>query len=100
MPSFSLDGGKLPGLAFHNSSRKIGCLLHHPERTAVDVRLLSQIELNIIRTEAYAKIMCRDSDFLLQHSEDQLRSCHGLSLSFLNMWWCLTLGEMILPVLH
>jgi hypothetical protein len=22
------------------------------------------------------------------------------SLSFLNMWWCLTLGEMILPVLH
>ncbi|CBX97529.1 hypothetical protein LEMA_P106600.1 [Plenodomus lingam JN3] len=53
---FSLDGGKLPSMTLDTSSRKIRRLLTHPERTYVDVRLLSQIELNILRTDAYSKI--------------------------------------------
>ncbi|QRD03763.1 hypothetical protein JI435_163710 [Parastagonospora nodorum SN15] len=57
---FSLDGGKLPGMTSYLSPRKIRTLINHPERTAVDVRLLSQIELNIIRAEAYTKLIDRD----------------------------------------
>jgi len=84
--SFSLDGGKLPGLTLHTSPRKIRSLLSHPERTAVDIRLLSQIELNMIRTEAYTKIMRRNSDFLLQASEDQVRSTVDDASVELSLW--------------
>lgn len=97
--SFSLDGGKLPGLTLHTSSRKIRSLLNHPERTAVDIRLLSQVELNLIRTEAYAKIVRRNGDdFLLQETESQVQStventCVELSL-WLEEWTNIVLVEL------
>ncbi|KAF2733373.1 C6 zinc finger domain-containing protein, partial [Polyplosphaeria fusca] len=50
---FSLDGGKLPGITVDISSRRIRALVKHPASTAVDIRLLSQVELNIIRVNAY-----------------------------------------------
>jgi hypothetical protein len=53
---FSLDGGKVPGMTRQVSPRKIRSLINHPERTAVDVRLLSQIELNLIRSDAYGRL--------------------------------------------
>jgi len=52
----------------------------------VDIRLLSQVELNIIRTEAYTKIMGRTSDFLLQQSEDQLRNAVDEASVELSLW--------------
>ncbi|CAA9963374.1 C6 zinc finger domain containing protein [Pyrenophora teres f. maculata] len=83
---FSLDGGKLPGLTLQISPRKIRSLLAHPERTSVDIRLLSQVELNIIRTEAYTKIMGRNNDFLSQQSEEQLRSAVDEASVELSLW--------------
>ncbi|KAF1937038.1 hypothetical protein EJ02DRAFT_386375 [Clathrospora elynae] len=84
---FSLDGGKLPGLTIHTSPRRIRSLLTHPERTAVDMRLLSQIELNIIRTEAYTKIMSQARNALLQHSEAQLRTTVEDATIELSLWF-------------
>ncbi|KAL6704878.1 hypothetical protein ACN47E_007561 [Coniothyrium glycines] len=71
---FSLDGGKLPGMTLDISPRKVRSLITHSERTAVDVRLLSQIELNVIRSEAYSKIIRNATDILLPHNEAQLRA--------------------------
>jgi len=72
--SFSLDGGKMPGMTLHISPRKIRSLVNHPERTPVDVRLLSQIELNIIRSEAYSKLISTCSDSSLVQDETRLRT--------------------------
>ncbi|EMD85681.1 hypothetical protein COCC4DRAFT_180743 [Bipolaris maydis ATCC 48331] len=84
---FSLDGGKLPGLKFHTSPRKIRSLLQHPEHTPVDIRLLSQVELNLIRADAYAKIMRRDTDeFLLQENENKVRSTVEEASVELTLW--------------
>ncbi|KAF2650537.1 C6 zinc finger domain-containing protein [Lophiostoma macrostomum CBS 122681] len=58
---FALDGGHLPNITPRTSPRKIRMLVNHPERTAVDVRLLSQVELNVLRSEAYNNIArCND----------------------------------------
>ncbi|PVH98088.1 hypothetical protein DM02DRAFT_673627 [Periconia macrospinosa] len=70
---FSLDGGKSPGITLRISSRRVRLLVNHPERTAVDFRLLSQIELNIIRANAYTIIAQHHSSTSLA-SETQLRS--------------------------
>ncbi|KAF1833505.1 hypothetical protein BDW02DRAFT_589605 [Decorospora gaudefroyi] len=83
---FSLDGGKLPGLTLHTSPRKIRSLLAHPERTAVDIRLLSQVELNVIRAEAYTKIMGGSSNFPTQNSDDQLQSTLDDASVELSLW--------------
>ncbi|KAF2852577.1 hypothetical protein T440DRAFT_497599 [Plenodomus tracheiphilus IPT5] len=83
---FSLDGGKLPGMTLQTSSRKIRCLVTHPERTAVDVRLLSQIELNMIRTEAYHKIAQYTSDASLPHSEGDIRAIVEYASVELSLW--------------
>lgn len=58
--SFSLDGGHVPSVTTRTTPRKIRALLNHSECTSVDVRLLSQVELNTIRTDAY-------NDILQQH---------------------------------
>jgi hypothetical protein len=68
------------------SSRKIKCLLVHPERTSVDIRLLSQVELNIIRTEAYTKILGRNGEYMIQHGEDQLRTTVDEACVELSLW--------------
>jgi hypothetical protein len=68
------------------SSRKIRSLLVHPERTAIDIRLLSQIELNIIRTEAYTKIIGRNSDFITQNDEDHVRTVVDDASVELSLW--------------
>ncbi|CAO2651706.1 Nn.00g042760.m01.CDS01 [Neocucurbitaria sp. VM-36] len=83
---FSLDGGKLPGLAFQTSSRKIRSLVNHPERTSVDVRLLSQIELNFIRAEAYNKIVAQVGDPLLPQDETGLRKTVDDTTIELSLW--------------
>ncbi|KAF2819259.1 C6 zinc finger domain-containing protein [Ophiobolus disseminans] len=83
---FSLDGGKLPGMALHVSPRKIRSLLNHPERTAVDVRLLSQIELNVIRTEAYSKLINTSNDSSLVQDETRLRTILDDTSIELSLW--------------
>jgi hypothetical protein len=61
-------------------------LINHPERTAVDVRLLSQIELNVIRAEAYKKLSSNQSDQTLSQDEDQLRNVLDDTTLELSLW--------------
>jgi hypothetical protein len=68
----------------HLSPRKIRTLIKHPERTAVDVRLLSQIELNIIRAEAYSKLSSNDP--LISQDERRLRSVLDDTTVELSLW--------------
>lgn len=84
--SFSLDGGKMPGMTVHVSTRRIRSLLNHAERTSVDVRLLSQVELNTIRCEAYTKLMNTGSDPLLPQNEDRLRTVLDETSVELSLW--------------
>ncbi|KAL5114561.1 hypothetical protein ACEQ8H_007530 [Pleosporales sp. CAS-2024a] len=81
---YSLDGGKNPGMTRHLSPRKIRTLVKHPERTAVDVRLLSQIELNVIRAEAYTKLSERDA--LMAQDERRLRTVLDDTVVELSLW--------------
>ncbi|KAL3443212.1 hypothetical protein BJX65DRAFT_285618 [Aspergillus insuetus] len=46
---FSLDGGKPPGIRMTGNSRRCRKLLDHPSSIVLDLRLFSQVELNVIR---------------------------------------------------
>ncbi|KAL2819038.1 hypothetical protein BDW59DRAFT_151646 [Aspergillus cavernicola] len=46
---FSLDGGKPPGIRMTGNARRCRRLLHQPSSTVLDLRLFSQVELNVIR---------------------------------------------------
>ncbi|KAL4810617.1 hypothetical protein BDV18DRAFT_155230 [Aspergillus unguis] len=46
---FSIDGGKPPGIRMTGNPRRCRKLLHQPFSTVLDLRLLSQVELNEIR---------------------------------------------------
>ncbi|CDM31528.1 transcriptional regulator family: Fungal Specific TF [Penicillium roqueforti] len=46
---FRLDGGKPPGIRLKGNSRRCRVLLSHPWSTILDLRLFSQVELNILR---------------------------------------------------
>lgn len=64
---FSLDGGKMPATILRTTSRRVRALVNHPSRTSTDIRLLSQLELNILRSNAYVSIA--------SHSRDLDESC-------------------------
>ncbi|KAH7051192.1 hypothetical protein B0J12DRAFT_572670 [Macrophomina phaseolina] len=53
---FSLDGGKAAGIASSPSPRRLRCLLSHTAHSAIDFRLLSQVELNSLRTNIHASL--------------------------------------------
>jgi hypothetical protein len=84
--SFSLDGGKIPSTTLQISPRKIRTLVKHPERTAVDIRLLSQVELNVIRTEAYSKIVNQPRDALSPQNESRLQNTINDTSVELSLW--------------
>ncbi|RDW57883.1 putative C6 transcription factor [Aspergillus mulundensis] len=46
---FSLDGGKPPGIRMTGNARRCRKLLRQPSSTVLDLRLFSQVELNVIR---------------------------------------------------
>ncbi|PTU23658.1 hypothetical protein P175DRAFT_0468353 [Aspergillus ochraceoroseus IBT 24754] len=46
---FSVDGGKPPGIQMTGNARHCRKLLTHPSATVLDLRLFSQVELNVIR---------------------------------------------------
>ncbi|CAI7632312.1 unnamed protein product [Penicillium pancosmium] len=46
---FRVDGGKPPGIRLIGNSRRCRILLSHPSSTVLDLRLFSQVELNILR---------------------------------------------------
>ncbi|KAJ5947173.1 hypothetical protein N7466_000188 [Penicillium verhagenii] len=46
---FRVDGGKPPGIRLVGNSRRSRILLSHPSATVLDLRLFSQVELNILR---------------------------------------------------
>ncbi|KAJ5310267.1 uncharacterized protein N7443_002728 [Penicillium atrosanguineum] len=46
---FRVDGGKPPGIRLIGNSRRCRILLSHPSSTILDLRLFSQVELNILR---------------------------------------------------
>lgn len=86
---FSLDGEKPPSVTFKDNPSRMRSLLSHPERTVVDLRLLSQVELNIIRARAHATLAsCWTSSGL--DIEEEINStvrdaCVDLDL-WLNEW--------------
>ncbi|KAF2194414.1 hypothetical protein K469DRAFT_650191 [Zopfia rhizophila CBS 207.26] len=83
---FSLDGGKAPGIDLSTSSRRIRALVHHPEKTSVDLRLLSQVELNIIRSNAYNQIVNQRGPSFLPENETILRSTVCDTSAELSLW--------------
>ncbi|CAP97172.1 Pc21g22750 [Penicillium rubens Wisconsin 54-1255] len=46
---FRVDGGKPPGIRLKGNVRRCRVLLSHPSSTILDLRLFSQVELNILR---------------------------------------------------
>ncbi|KAJ5965159.1 uncharacterized protein N7479_005035 [Penicillium vulpinum] len=46
---YRVDGGKPPGIRLKGNSRRCRVLLGHPSSTILDLRLFSQVELNILR---------------------------------------------------
>ncbi|KAF2118088.1 hypothetical protein BDV96DRAFT_569214 [Lophiotrema nucula] len=82
---FSLDGGKVPSITLRASSRRIRALVKHPESTAADVRLLSQIELNIIRSNAYNAIINHNGADALER-ETILRGTVNETTVELSLW--------------
>ncbi|KAJ5503715.1 transcriptional regulator family: Fungal Specific TF [Penicillium fimorum] len=46
---FRVDGGKPPGIRLKGNPRRCRVLLRHPSSTVLDLRLFSQVELNILR---------------------------------------------------
>ncbi|KAL1598615.1 hypothetical protein SLS60_007755 [Paraconiothyrium brasiliense] len=79
---FSLDGGKMPATVLRTTSRRVRALVNHPSRTSPDIRLLSQLELNILRSHAYVNIArhARDLD------ESSLRSTVRDTVIELSLW--------------
>jgi hypothetical protein len=62
-------------------------LINHPERSSVDVRLLSQVELNLIRADAYTKLISnrRESLMSTQH-EARVRTVLDDTTVELSLW--------------
>ncbi|KAF8861438.1 hypothetical protein BDZ45DRAFT_799906 [Acephala macrosclerotiorum] len=52
----SIDCGKRPGIKAVDGVRRCRVLLGHPSRTALDFRLLAQVELNSIRALAHERL--------------------------------------------
>lgn len=55
-----VDAGKLPTFATKGSARRCRVLLQQPETTPLDLRLLSQVELNHLRTKIHHKLQQHD----------------------------------------
>lgn len=84
--SFSLDGGRIPRVTPRTTPRKIRALLNHAECTSVDIRLLSQVELNLIRTDAYSDILDYVAASLLE-GESTIRSKVYDTTTELSLWF-------------
>ncbi|KAJ4291905.1 hypothetical protein N0V90_009802 [Kalmusia sp. IMI 367209] len=79
---FSLDGGKMPATILRTTSRRVRALVNHPERTSTDIRLLSQLELNILRSNAYINIARHSRDL----DEASMRSTVRDTAIELSLW--------------
>ncbi|ETN41529.1 uncharacterized protein HMPREF1541_03465 [Cyphellophora europaea CBS 101466] len=55
-----VDAGKLPSFASKGSARRCRVLLQQTETTLLDLRLLSQVELNYLRTKIHDALEKRD----------------------------------------
>ncbi|KUJ08937.1 uncharacterized protein LY89DRAFT_690509 [Mollisia scopiformis] len=58
----SIDCGKRPGIKAIDGMRRCRVLFNHPSRTALDLRLLAQVELNSIRALAHERLSPTMSD--------------------------------------
>lgn len=97
--SFSLDSGHLPYITPRTSSRKIRSLAHHPEHTSVDIRLLSQVELNMVRSEAY-NIIAKHTGQVGPDNEALLQSDVQSLTVELSLWfeeWAVIIGTEPMP---
>ncbi|RAH82100.1 C6 zinc finger domain protein [Aspergillus japonicus CBS 114.51] len=57
---FHVDGGKPPGIRMMGNAQRCRILLHHPSSTVLDMRLFSQVELNVIRANINDTLDVRD----------------------------------------
>ncbi|KAH6625555.1 hypothetical protein C7974DRAFT_337563 [Boeremia exigua] len=99
---FSLDGGHVPAVTPRSTPRKIRALLNHADCTPVDIRLLSQVELNLIRMDAYNDVLkyTSTSSSLLE-DEEVIRAKVRDTTTELSLWlseWTKVMSED--PVLH
>jgi len=53
---FSIDSGKPPSIEASANLRRCRVLVSHPSRTSLDLRLLSQVELNSLRAIPHSKL--------------------------------------------
>ncbi|ORY10193.1 hypothetical protein BCR34DRAFT_588795 [Clohesyomyces aquaticus] len=83
---FSLDGGKQPGIEVETSSRRIRALANHPERTLVDMRLYSQVELNMIRSSAYRSMAQLSGSSTGSNDDTLFRSTVRNTILELGLW--------------
>lgn len=89
----------MPDMSLGLSLRKIRSLVNHPERSAVDLRLLSQVELNMLRSEAYSKLNSICSD-VLPDDELRLRTVLDDTTVELSLWhadWATMMSADPLP---
>ncbi|KAK7556928.1 hypothetical protein IWX49DRAFT_17141 [Phyllosticta citricarpa] len=53
---YFVDGGKAATIFCLDTPRRIRCLVDHPDRNAIDIRLLAQVELNQIRSSVHSDL--------------------------------------------
>ncbi|KAF9892754.1 hypothetical protein FE257_001156 [Aspergillus nanangensis] len=58
---FRVDGGKLPGIRMAGNARRCRLLLNLPSSTVLDLRLFSQVELNVMRVNINETLGTKDT---------------------------------------
>ncbi|RAL09538.1 putative C6 transcription factor [Aspergillus homomorphus CBS 101889] len=58
---FHVDGGKPPGIRVMGNARRCRILLQHPSSTVLDLRLFSQVELNVMRANINDTLGAREN---------------------------------------
>ena len=90
----SIDGGKPPSVSLQSSPRRVRSLLNHPQRTALDIRLFAQVELNALRATAHASIATNSGDVNFNLSDDDTVRGAILDLDlWLSEWQSIVLND-------
>ncbi|KAK8212371.1 hypothetical protein IWZ01DRAFT_263928 [Phyllosticta capitalensis] len=81
---YFVDGGKAATIFCLDTPRRIRCLVNHPDRTAIDIRLLAQVELNQIRSSVHFDLPS-GQNFLDISETDITRSLRNARID-LDLW--------------
>ncbi|KAK8158130.1 hypothetical protein BC567DRAFT_28335 [Phyllosticta citribraziliensis] len=81
---YFVDGGKAATIFCLDTPRRIRCLVNHPDRNAIDIRLLAQVELNQIRSSVHSDLPS-GQDFLDISETEITRSLRNARID-LDLW--------------